>query len=363
MTLFETVVLSELVNSKAARLLARAWRTLVPSDAEDEGGGSPAAPHPLDLAVLLVEPTTELAPEIPRARERAEQCLRAADRHGIIPLPLGDARYPCWLAMVPDPPVVLWARGDLQALAAPSVALVGSRAGSDYACAVAERLGTELGRYGVTVVSGLARGVDGAAHRGALAGSGRTVAVFGSGVDVVYPAEHVPLARRVEARGAVVSELGPGTRPRPFFFPRRNRIISGLSRAVVVVEATQRSGSLITARCAADQGREVMAVPGNVLTGRSAGCHALIKDGAKVVESAVDILEEIGPVAGGITEHLENTGETDTVLGRMSLGEGYDLDRLAALSGLVGARLLAHLMELELEGRITRNGAGRFVRT
>ena len=362
MTLFETVVLSELMNSTAAGVLSRAWRALVPPD-PDDGGGSPSPPHPLDLAVLLTAPTAQLAPEIRRARERAESVLRVADRTGIVALPLGDDRYPAWLAMIPDPPVVLWARGDVQTLAAPCVALVGSRAGSEYVCAVAERLATELGGCAVTVVSGLARGVDGAAHRGALAGSGRTAAVLGSGVDVVYPAEHVPLARRVESRGVVVSELGPGTRPRPFFFPRRNRIISGLSRAVVVVEAAGRSGSLITARCAADQGREVMAVPGNVLTGRSTGCHALIKDGAKVVESAVDILEEIGPLAGLGSELAENTGETDAVLVGMAPGEPYDLDRLATLTGLAGAPLLAHLMELELHGRVTRNGTGRFVRT
>ena len=363
MTLFEAVVLSELINSTAARLLSRAWRALVPPDPEDGGGASPSPPHPLDLAVLLTAPTAALAPEISRARERAESYLCAAARNGIVALPLGDATYPPWLAMIPDPPVVLWARGDVNTLAEPSVALVGSRAGSEYACTVAERLGTELGRSGVTVVSGLARGVDGAAHRGALAGPGRTAAVLGSGVDVVYPAEHVPLARRVESRGVLVSELGPGTRPRPFFFPRRNRIISGLSRAVVVVEAAQRSGSLITARCAADQGREVMAVPGNVLTGRSTGCHALIKDGAKVVESAVDILEEIGPVASLVVEHAENEVETDAVLVCMATGEPYDLDRLATLSGLAGSALLAHLMDLELGGRVTRNGTGRFVRT
>ncbi len=144
------------------------------------------------------------------------------------------------------------------------------------------------------VVSGLARGVDSAAHRGALEAGGLTVAVLGCGADVVYPAEHRGLAREVAERGALVSELAPGTRPHPHFFPLRNRIISGLARAVVVIEAGEKSGSLITARSALEQGREVLAVPGNVLSGRNRGGHALLRDGAKIVETADDILEELG---------------------------------------------------------------------
>src|SRR6185503_8932588 len=176
----------------------------------------------------------------------------------------------------------------------PSVALVGSRAASPYALAVAERLAADLAARGIVVTSGLARGVDSAAHRGALSTGGDTVAVLGCGVDVAYPREHRALIVDIAASGAVTSELVPGTPPQAQFFPRRNRIISGLSKAVVVIEAGEKSGSLITARCALEQGRDVLAVPGNVLTGRNRGAHALLRDGAKIVESADDILEELG---------------------------------------------------------------------
>ena len=174
------------------------------------------------------------------------------------------------------------------------MAIVGSRAATDYALQVAARLGAELAARGVVVASGLARGVDSAAHRGCLDAGGATVAVLGSGVDRIYPAEHADLAARICESGALVSELGPGAPPLPEHFPLRNRIISGISLAVVVVEAYDKSGSLITARCALEQGRDVMAVPGSVLSGRNRGSHALLKDGAKVVESADDILEELG---------------------------------------------------------------------
>lgn len=197
-------------------------------------------------------------------------------------LTFGDRRYPPRLAHIPDPPLVLWVAGTRRGLGSVAVALVGSRAGSPYACAVAERLASDLSNRGVTVVSGLVRGVDGAAHRGGLEGRGGTVGVLGCGLDVVYPPEHRQLISAVRSRGAVVSEFGPSVPPLRFNFPRRNRIISGLSVAVVVVEANDRSGSLITARCAAEQGREVMAVPGSVMAGRNRGGHALLRDGAKI---------------------------------------------------------------------------------
>ena len=252
-----------------------------------------------------------------------------------------DTRYPTALAAIADPPPVLWIRGDPEALRAPTVAIVGSRAGSAYARDVGRELGSGLARCGVTVVSGLARGVDSAAHRGALAVDGRTVGVLGSGVDIMYPPEHSGLARDVIRRRALVSELPPGTTPRPAYFPQRNRLISGLSRAVVVVEASTRSGSLITARLALEQGREVMAVPGNVLTGRNRGAHALLKDGAKVVEDVADILEEIGLVGTRVTNtRADELVSEDPVLRHLSRGESYDLDDLIALSGLDGPRLL-----------------------
>src|SRR5262249_12251820 len=200
-----------------------------------------------------------------------------------------------------------WTRGCLPALNAVATAIVGSRAASPYALSVATQLAGDLAARGVVVVSGLARGVDSAAHRGALGAGGVTVAVLGSGVDVVYPREHASLAAQIDERGAVISELVPGTPPNPLFFPLRNRIISGLSRAIVVVEANEKSGSLIPARCALDQGRDVLAVPGNVLTGRNRGAHALLRDGAKIVESADDILEELG-VCGQMSAHLRTSG-------------------------------------------------------
>jgi DNA processing protein len=209
------------------------------------------------------------------------------------------------------------------------------------------------------VVSGLARGVDSAAHRGALAGGGVTVAVLGSGVDVMYPPEHAPLAADISVEGAVVSELVPGTPPQPWCFPLRNRIISGLSRAVVVIEASDKSGSLITARCALEQGRDVLAVPGNVLSGRNRGAHGLLRDGAKIVESADDILEELGMAPHGKDGPAPTV---DPVLACLPLGEPCDLDAIAARTGLESPRLLPRLFELELQGLVRRVGGGRFVR-
>ena len=204
-----------------------------------------------------------------------------------------DPRYSTALDAIHDPPPLLWIDGLVDVLRAPAVAIVGSRAASPYALEVARRLGADLARRGITVISGMARGVDAAAHRGALEGGGTTVAVFGCGVDVVYPREHGALAAEIRERGALVSEFPPGMPPYKGHFPQRNRIISGLSLAVVVVEAAEGSGSLITAEFAMEQGRAVLAVPGNVLGGRNAGAHALLRDGAKLVECADDILEEI----------------------------------------------------------------------
>ena len=189
------------------------------------------------------------------------------------------------------------------------------------------------------------------------------MAVLGCGLDVHYPPEHAALARAIADGGALLTEYGPSTPPRRFHFPRRNRLISGLSAAVVVIEASTRSGSLITARCAAEQGRDVMAVPGNVLSGRNVGGHALIRDGAKVVETADDILEEMGLAHGGVTVRGSREGASgDPLLRHMDAGDSYDLDRLATVSGLNGSELLARLVELELEGHISRSPSGQFSR-
>ncbi len=297
-------------------------------------------------------------------RERAVRALNAAASGGVEVLEWSEPRYPRQLAALDDPPPVVWLRGDAALLARPAVAIVGSRAASPYAVAVAERLACGVSAAGIVVVSGCARGVDAAAHRGALAGRGSTIAVLGSGVDVMYPAEHAALAASIARTGAVVSELPPGTPPRRHHFPQRNRLISGLARGVVVVEAGVRSGSLITARCAAEQGRDVMAVPGNVLSGRNAGAHALIRDGAAIVETADDILEEIGAVPPGAKAADTAAPEvSDPVLRHMDPGEICGVDDLIERSGLDSRTLLSRLTELEIAGRVTRAGAGRFVRS
>jgi DNA processing protein len=279
-----------------------------------------------------------------------------------------DPRFPTALLAIPDCPSQLWYAGHVGVLDAPAVAIVGSRAASAVALEIAGRISSDLASRGVVVVSGLARGVDSAAHRGALA-CGRTIAVLGSGIDVIYPPEHADLARAIAGAGLLVSEYPPGTAPHQGRFPMRNRIISGLSRAVVVIEAHERSGSLITARWALQQGRDVMAVPGNPLTGRSRGAHALIRDGAKIVECADDILEELGlvgvgpDVAADRISHVVPTSCGDSILGGMDAGQAYDLDALSAASGLEGTRLLPRLLDLELRGLVRRVGGGRFMRS
>ena len=307
---------------------------------------------------LLAERSPE-EPDKPAAlRSQASAALARAAERGLTPILWSDAVYPPALAAIVDPPPVLWMRGSVDALERPAVAIVGSRAASPYGLAVGERLAADLAARGVVIVSGLARGVDSAAHRGALA-TGCTVAVLGSGADVIYPREHEALARDVALHGAILSELVPGTPPLPQFFPQRNRIISGLARAVVVIEAGEKSGSLITARCALEQGRDVLAVPGNVLTGRNRGAHSLLRDGAKIVESADDILEELGMPGQTVGRP---TPRLDPVLACFVPGESSDLDAIAERSGLSTARLLPRLFELELQGRVRRAGGGRFVR-
>ena len=225
-------------------------------------------------------------------RRRAEAALEAAPEEGHRVVPRGSPDYPPRLASIPDPPPVLWARGALGPCLR-AVAIVGSRFATPHGLEVGAGLGQGLARAGFDVVSGLARGVDAASHRGALRGGGRTIAVLGCGVDVVYPPEHARLAEGIASGGALVSEFAPGVPPHGWHFPRRNRVISGISLGVVIVEAAQRSGSLITARCALEQGRSVMAVPGAVLSGRNRGAHALIRDGAGIVEEARDVIEQL----------------------------------------------------------------------
>lgn len=331
-------------------------------------------PGPLDLAVDRVlercggpsGPAGRRA-AVQEALARASEALTAGRALGLAALTPGDPGYPALLACIPDPPPVLWSRGCLTCLEAPCVAIVGSRAATPYALQVGRRLAAELAGRGIVVVSGLARGVDSAAHQGVLDAGGATVAVIGSGLDNVYPREHDHLADTIAGKGLLLSELAPGARPLPEHFPLRNRIISGISLAVVVVEASESSGSLITAACALKQGRDVMVVPGSVLSGRNRGSHALLKDGAKVVETADDILEDMGwtPGASGHAPGQESPRKSlnsDPLLSRMDVGEVYRLDDLVEVTGTPASKLLPRLMELELLGYIEAPGGGRFVR-
>jgi DNA processing protein len=298
-------------------------------------------------------------------RERAVAALRAGAAAGLRSLTIADPAYPDLLRRIDDPPVVLWTRGDPEALAQqPAVAVVGSRNATPEGLVCARRLARGLSEAGVLVVSGLARGIDAAAHRGALDRDGRTVAVLGNGADRTYPAAHGGLAAELVARGCLVSEYPPGTPPLPRHFPLRNRIISGLCRAVVVVQASDRSGSLITARTALDQGREVLAVPGGVASGCHRGCHALIKDGARLVETVEDILEELGwrrPTA--VPEGPPGKPQQEQGLAAaLRPGAAVSLDDLAGRTGRSAPELLAELTRLELAGVVARLPGGAFVR-
>jgi DNA processing protein len=296
------------------------------------------------------------------ARAEAALLLERARPAAIHAVTWDDERYPPLLRTIHDAPPVLWVRGRADALNRPAVAIVGSRAATPYALEVAFRLAGELAARHVVVVSGLARGVDGAAHRGCVQAEGTTLGVLGSGPDVIYPREHETLAASICKDGALLSELGPGAPPLPEHFPLRNRLISGISLGVLVVEASDKSGSLITARCALEQGRDVMAVPGSILGGRNRGSHALLKDGAKVVETADDILEELG--WPGLQEPAKISGnylEKDELLSKLAPGEAYGLDELSATVGLTGSSLLPRITEWEMQGRLVKVAGGRYV--
>jgi DNA processing protein len=288
----------------------------------------------------------------------AKRQLQRAQALGISPLGLDDDRYPPLLRAIPDPPVVFWTRGSVAHLVRPSIALVGSRAATPYGLEMARQLATDLAAAGFVIVSGLARGVDSAAHAAALGVGGTTVAVLGSGVDHIYPPEHAGLAVNIQAAGVVTSEFPPGCPPCAHHFPLRNRIISGLSHGVIVVEAPERSGALITAAAAAEQGREVFVVPGPATGGRNRGGHLLIRDGARVVESAGDVIQEIG---GPIKGSSPNAGALD--IPGLPDRTDFTVDDVAARTGEPPSLVLARLLELELSGRIQRIGGGRFVRS
>jgi DNA processing protein len=267
----------------------------------------------------------------------------------------GCSEFPPLLGEISNPPPLLWTRGDTGLFAGPCVAIVGARAATRDGIETAYQIAADLTRAGIVVVSGLARGIDSAAHTGALDANGKTIAVLGTGIDRVYPPENKDLHERIAAHGLLVSEFPPGAPPDLFHFPQRNRIISGLSKAVVVVEAREKSGSLITARLAGDQSRDVMVVPGPIRTGQNRGGHALLRDGAKLVESAVDILQELG--MDSVRLRPAGYGETG------SQPVEFTVDDIAQQLKVPTGEALARLLEWELTGEIQRIGSGRFIRS
>ena len=282
-------------------------------------------------------------------------------------LTLADTDYPQSLLTSDDPPVLLYAKGDAATLNRPMLAIVGSRNATAQGLRDAEAFATALGDAGLTIVSGLALGIDAAAHRGALATAAATVAVIGTGADRLYPARNEALARTIAEKGVVLSEFPLGTPPLAANFPRRNRIIAGLGLGCLVVEAALRSGSLITARLAAETGREVFAIPGSIHSSLSRGCHQLIRQGAKLVESAQDVLEELHwetarsvPIASDQMDVPQNEGE-ELVLA--FLGDApCAIDTFSARSGLTPADLLAMLLPMELAGRVAQLPGGLYQR-
>jgi DNA processing protein len=282
-------------------------------------------------------------------------------RDGVSTLTLEDSRYPPLLKLIPDPPPLLYVRGDPALLSFPQVAMVGSRRASPGGVRAAAELSAQLCAAGLAVCSGLALGIDGAAHRGALEAGGSTIAVLGTGIDQVYPRRHTKLAGSISRSGCLVSEFPPGVPPLRQNFPRRNRIISGLSLGVVVVEAALPSGSLITAGTALEQGREVFALPWSMLHRGGRGCLQLLHDGAKLVSGVDDILEELWPLSVVLRERLPAASREPShgcPLLEMVGFEPTDVDRLMQVTGLPVAEVIARLTSLELEGLIRRCPGG-----
>lgn len=321
-------VASEPDGGRAARERGRAWLR----------GEGPASPE-----------VEQLVPQVP------EMLARLAAR-GWRWLAAGNPGFPSALAELSDPPLGVFVRGQLPA--GPGVALVGARRASAYGREVAEWFGRELARAGVAVVSGMARGVDAAAHRGALAAGGPTLAVWGCGPDRVYPPEHASLAEEIAAHGALLTEYPLGSPPRSHHFPERNRLIAGLARVVVVVEAEPRSGALITARLALDEGRDVLAVPGSVFSPLSAGPNGLLRAGAAPALTVADVLELLGVAAAATPPEPVHEG----LLAAFRPGEAMSVDALAAAGKMPVPAVLEALLRLELDGAVTREADGRYRR-
>ena len=276
---------------------------------------------------------------------------------------LVDEAYPPLLKEIPDPPLALHFRGDVSLLARTSIAVVGSRRASPYGVNAAAHIARQLAGAGIVIVSGLARGIDAAAHHAALDAGGTTIAVLGTGIDVVYPRGNDRLFRRIEEHGLIVSEFPPGSPPLPVHFPIRNRVISGLTLGTVIVEASARSGSLITARMAAEQNRDVFAVPGSIFAAGSEGTHRLLQAGAKLVHDVNDVLEEL-PGHLHVTQQKEEEPESPLreVLASLTREEGSHIDALAARLGKTPGAVAESLLQLELGGWIQALPGARYVR-
>jgi DNA processing protein len=306
-----------------------------------------------------------LAP-VPAESLAAARAWLADPRHELIAW--DDPDYPPRLLELADAPAALYFIGLRELLARTSIAIVGSRHATPQGVDNAHAFASTLSAAGLTIVSGLALGIDAAAHRGALEGRGSTIAVVGTGLDRVYPARNRELAHTIAERGALVSEFPPGTPARRENFPQRNRLLSGLSRGVLVVEATLSSGSLITARLAGDQGRDVFAIPGSIHSPFSKGPHKLIRDGAKLVETAQDVLEDLGlaaparPGAGAETDAAEDDAAPHAMVLRAMGHDPVDLDQLIARTSMTAQKLAAALTTLELDGRVAAMPGGRWQR-
>jgi DNA processing protein len=299
--------------------------------------------------------------------DEVEQEVQRAEEAGVKIIPFGSGIYPARLRSIVDPPPCLYVKGEIRREDDKAVAVIGTRSASHYGRRVARDLCRGLASLGFTVISGMARGIDGVAHDEALNAGGRTIAVLGSGVDRAYPPEHRKLYHRISENGAVISELPLGAPPLAFNFPARNRLISGLSAGVVVVEATEKSGSLITAAIALEQGREVFAVPGEVGSSRSRGGHRLIRQGAKLVENVDDILEEIAPQlvardrqpAALRTLPVDAQPETHKIFDLLQ-ERSLHIDEVIEASGFSASRVSQILLELELQGFLKQLPGNRY---
>jgi DNA processing protein len=290
--------------------------------------------------------------------ERALQWASMPDHHVVT---LADSEYPRLLLEIPDPPPLLYANGNPGLLGRPALAMVGSRNGTAQGLRNAETFAKAFSTGGLTIVSGLALGIDAAAHRGGLAGAGSTIAVLGTGIDIVYPRGNAPLFAEIAARGLLLSEYPVGTPAAGHNFPRRNRLISGLARGCLVVEAALGSGSLITARTAIEQGRDVFAIPGSIHSPLSKGCHSLIKQGAKLVDTAEDVLAELGGALFAGPGARVDSLDADGLLAHMGF-DPVDIDALCARAGLPAQAIAAELLRLELDGLVSTLPGGRYQR-